>query len=147
MSSRSFSRVVADGQFAALGLVLLGLLARISALVDVPWTPEDDGERGRGTGAEDALEVEDVGDAEDLGRPVLRPLGSLGALHLGQAECRGKQDHLAAADEGRDLSCGTAITGSQSHRAGTTTTSRRKAAKKRGAKGLNAIDDLFSGIG
>lgn len=148
MSSRSFSQVVADGQFVALGLVLLGLLARISALVALPETPEHDGKRGRGMGAEAVMEVEDIGDAEDLGRPVLRPTASLGASNLGRAEGREKQDDLAGVDEDRDSISGTAITGFQPHRAGTTSTSRQKAVKKKkGATGRNAIDNLFNGIG
>ena len=144
---------MADGQFAALGLVLLGLLARIDALISVLGTPARNLSRGRVASAEAVSEAEIAMSSEDLGRPVLRLPGSLTEGHAEGREKKkkkkeGRQEVQDGPKERGHLSSGMSTTVSEPHRMGTSPTIPQKATmKKKGPKGRNAIEDLFSGIG
>lgn len=135
-----------DGQFAVLGLVLMGLLARINASILVPGTPVEVEGRGGVASFQAILEAEGLMAVEDLGRPVLRSTGSLGGGHAEDREKPGgRQEVLVGPKECEDLSSGT---GSQPYREVSTFVPQRKfTKKKKGAKGQNAIDELFSGVG
>lgn len=148
MFVRSFSKLVADGQFGALGLILLSLVATINALVKLPGTTEEIVVQERLASGQAPLEAEEQMGAEDLGRPVLRLLAPLERSETGQAEDMEGQEVPAEPSEHQDLAAGTSIAGPKPHRIGVASALRQKPArKKKGSKGRNAIDDLFGDIG
>ncbi|MCJ1248324.1 hypothetical protein MMC30_005541 [Trapelia coarctata] len=144
----NFSQVVADGQFAGLGVVLLGLVARINVLVLLPGTQEEIVDHGSLGSVEAVWGVEDVMVIEDLGRPVLRPPEPLEGRQAGGREMqKEKEDVQAGPEERGDLGSEMSITSPKPHRRATSASQQIATKKKKGAKKRNAIDDLFRGIG
>ena len=153
---RSFSQVVFDGQFAALGLVLLAALAQLNAVLN-----SSEAQRNSQTFAEQQRSVFHTTDQseqllEDMGQRVSRPLQILrSTTETGQILDQYVPDLDASLlvtnrvhqqiGSDRDGSSGKRDLTSDD-RLTAVLMRIRQPVKKNSSKHRNAIDDMFSGI-
>lgn len=140
----AFSNVVADNQYAALGLMLMGTLARVqSVLKELGREREDGNDEGVGEEKEVSREVKEGGDAReteiDVGEVVSRKafLGTEADDDGIKSQKSKKSKKRREGLEWEESTAGAEPGGDASS---------AKRPKKKRKKGGDAFDDLFAGL-
>ncbi|MCJ1472838.1 hypothetical protein MMC13_001487 [Lambiella insularis] len=140
----SFSQLVSDGQFAALGLVLVATVAEINVLL-LPVAPRDDVEGLITVGASRAMLVDTHRSSlEDLGqriarRPEISRDGEESSLiERASLNLRGEVEvERETAKSGERADHGAKEMNSRE---------RRRLARQKASRTRNAVDEIFSGL-
>ncbi|MCJ1395259.1 hypothetical protein MMC18_008143 [Xylographa bjoerkii] len=141
---QSFSKVVSDRQFAALGLVLVGVLAELNVLLRTRRN-FDDPRASFETEATDSSPVwEGTSPLEDLGQRLERPLDILDDLESLRLDEEGMQ--ATGSSTNSLLPPVTLMSSSEPNRLRSTTIRKPKSSRKKASKSRNAIDEVFNGI-
>ena len=137
-SCRSFSHVVGDRQFAALGLVLLGVLSELDILLRTPPVSQDLKALVKTEAAESPFVRSGTLPWEDTGQRIERPIENP----------RLEEEGGSATKTSRNIGLASVslISSGKYHGLGWTAASKTRFSKK-ASKSHNAIDELFSGIG
>jgi len=147
---RSFAHVVADNQFSALGLVLVGELAKVRKFVGAT-PPEAQSPMQRSPGLSAAALMAGPADApEDLGEAVSRPPTTDQVTEPLQPQDRApKRIKTKEKAQGARLSTVQGARDGRHEQLGLVEDvfeAPHRPPKKKKRKGKNAIDDLFSGL-
>ncbi|MCJ1419381.1 hypothetical protein MMC32_005736 [Xylographa parallela] len=135
---KSFSHVVGDRQFAALGLVLLGVLSELDILLRTPPVSQDLKALVKTEAAESPFVRSGTLPWEDTGQRIERPIENP----------RLEEEGGPATKTSRNIGLASVslISSGKYHGLGWTAASKTRFSKK-ASKSHNAIDELFSGIG
>ena len=133
--TRVFTQLIADGQFASLGLILISNIARISSLLDLS-------EPGRTASASETTStvayLEDVGESVHRSSPFENTMKNFEAIEaVTAASGTLPTNRTLNMDRSSPTSLGFAI-----NDVPRTSSSR----KRKGVSGKNLIDDLFSSL-
>ena len=146
-TDRNFSQVVSDGQFAALGLVLIAAVAKIDALFTMPRNSVKQLNSDEARSTEIDVETE-MGPLEDQGRSVPR---SMQSLHVELEPGKEQQPPTTAISwlEGTDAqarSYGRIHRSANGLGVGYLSSNKLKTSKRKKGNGCNIIDELFSSV-
>lgn len=158
MLNRAFSTVVADNQYASLGLMLMGCLARLNKLISMPREREEEEEadkvdQAENTASRNMFRGEDLGEEvsrEEMVKSVSKDTESLTTLKKGKRNVDTSSFGKAlAVTEAGSISKGEEALKTVEMTASTTTSSKTatlKPPKKKRKKGGDEFDELFSSL-
>jgi hypothetical protein len=145
--SRAFSTVVADNQFAVLGVVVLSILADLASVLQIRLDSLPGGSFPRASVLAEEKKEEKEGEATDKGALEATPVAS---EDVGEVVYRGKDTPVSA--EGSESTPSAAI---DTGPAGAMKKKKKEKGKledesavpeKKSRKKKNTIDDLFNGV-
>ncbi|MCJ1404458.1 hypothetical protein MMC11_007683 [Xylographa trunciseda] len=142
---QSFSQVVSDRQFAALGLVLLGVLAEVDAILGAPRSIDDNKASVETEASNPPLVLKGASSLEDFGQRLERPLD----VEDDRSDVRRNEEGISTTDfSTRSVVAPVTLTLS-GERGGVRSTPivETKSSGRKALKSRNAIDELFSGTG